>query len=454
MSRHPCSFERMFPVAGFRFVDLFAGIGGFHRALSQLGGTCVRAVEIDPDCRTVYASAFPHTEITEDVRLLTCGADGRELSLGEVAATVPDHEVLCAGFPCQPFSKSGAQLGVRDRTRGTLFFDVMTVVLAKRPEFVLLENVRNLAGPRHTDTWNTIIDSLHAAGYFVPRKPLVVSPHDLPPWWGGAPQARDRVFILARRDPEGGGGDVPLFDLSGLTTGWGPDRWSIEDVLDDDDAIDDVDAYGLRYDELTWLEAWQAFVQGVDADVLPGFPIWVDAFREVPRIPAGTPAWKADFLRKNSDLYRAHRHFIDAWLKVEWGPLRQRVADFPASRRKFEWQARKAQPRHKDRNLWKLVIQLRPSGIRVKPATYLPALVAITQTSVIGSRRRRITPPEAAVLQGMPRDLFVRAGVSDKAAYKQLGNAVNVGVVRAMATILFAAGNAAWMADVDIAVKA
>ncbi len=117
------------------------------------------------------------------------------------------------------------------------------------------------------------------------------------------------------------------------------------------------------------------------------------------------------------------------------------MADFVPSRRKFEWQARKAQPGYVDRDLEGLVAHMRPSGVRVKPPTYLPALVAITQTSVLGPKItgtdwRRLTPREAAKLQRIPFDGFERSGEPDKAIYKQLGNAVNVGVVARMAELL------------------
>jgi DNA (cytosine-5)-methyltransferase 1 len=431
----------------FEFVDLFAGIGGFHHALAALGGRCALAVEWDPECQAVYRGCFPETPLMGDIRGLTQHAGGAERDLDEVAALVPDHDVLCAGFPCQPFSKSGAQDGVRDTTRGTLFFDVMTIVLAKQPRFVILENVRNLAGPRHRHTWATIIDSLREAGYRVADEPVVLSPHLLAPELGGAPQVRDRVFILAHRVDRG---DMEVRVGERLlerspSPGWDPDRWRIDQHLDPEHGVDDAARYWLRAEEQGWIAAWQAFVQRIDDDWLPGFPIWVDAFRDTPEVPAGTPRWKRDFLVKNAAFYRQHRTVIDRWLREQWGPLRQRVREFPPSRRKFEWQARKAQPTRATRDLGGLVLHLRPSGIRVKPPTYLPALVAITQTSIIGRRMRRITPREAARLQGIPSDVFARAGVSDAAAYKQLGNAVNVGVARHAARALFEAGGAAWL---------
>lgn len=431
----------------FDFVDLFAGIGGFHHALEEEGGRCVLAVEIDEDCREVYGACFPETPLITDIRALTRNEDGLDRSPEEVAKLVPAHDVLCAGFPCQPFSKSGAQEGVRDQTRGTLFFDVMTIVLARRPRFVILENVRNLAGPRHRDTWMVIVNSLREAGYSVSQEPLILSPHLLPPPLG-SPQVRDRVFILAVREEEGSTGgliDWPILDRR-PDPDWDPDNWRIADFLDGDEG---TDAYRLRPEELGWLEAWQAFVRRIESDWLPGFPIWVDAFCPEPVIPEGTPAWKRDFLIKNSEFYVQNRNVIDDWLDCTWGPLKQRVEEFPASRRKFEWQARKAQPRRSQRDLYELVMHFRPSGIRVKPPTYLPALVAITQTSIIGWRKRRITPEEAARLQGIPSEVFKMAGVSDAAAYKQLGNAVNVGVVRLAARALFRSGGAAWVRESD-----
>jgi DNA (cytosine-5)-methyltransferase 1 len=135
------------------------------------------------------------------------------------------------------------------------------------------------------------------------------------------------------------------------------------------------------------------------------------------RIPTGTPEWKANFLRKNANFYTTHKQILDAWL-ARWDSLQA----FPPSRRKLEWQAQDAA------RLWDTVMHLRPSGIRAKKPTYLPALVAITQTSIVGRAKRRITVREAARLQGLP-DWFDFLDQKVALCYKQLGNAVNVGAV-------------------------
>jgi DNA (cytosine-5)-methyltransferase 1 len=167
-----------------------------------------------------------------------------------------------------------------------------------------------------------------------------------------------------------------------------------------------------------WINVWNELIGELDEESLPTFPIWADNLRGDLVVPAGTPSWKRNFLVKNHELYLRNRSVIDAWLERHDG-----LAALPLSRRKLEWQAQDA-----ERDLWKHVMHFRPSGIRVKQGTYVPALVAITQTSIWGPERRRLTPREAARLQGLPDTFLLHP--EDKIAYRQLGNGVNVGVVR------------------------
>jgi DNA (cytosine-5)-methyltransferase 1 len=398
------------PNPSFTFVDLFAGIGGFHAALGAVGGRCVHAVEIDPAAAAVYRRNWgldPLGDIADQVT--------------DADVAIPAHDVLAAGFPCQPFSKSGAQRGM-DEARGTLFWDIARIIEARRPAVVLLENVRNLAGPRHVHEWQVIISTLRELGYRASETPAVFSPHLLPPELGGRPQLRERVFITATFDPDGLDAELPVEPpvRPQPIPGWDPQRWDLAADLPLDDH--DVPGCQLSPDEQRWIDAWDDFVQVMweerEGRRLPGFPIWADSWvptREL-RVDSGWPKWKADFIRKNAAFYDAHSDVIDAWHR------RWHVERFPPSRRKLEWQAQDSA------SLWDCVIHMRPSGIRAKRPTYLPALVAITQTSIIGPRRRRLSPREAARLQGLP-EWFDFGDQRDGVTYRQLGNGVSVGAV-------------------------
>lgn len=399
----------------FDFVDYFAGVGGFHAALSNLGGRAVQACEIDPKPAAIYERNWK-LKPEKDVRELARHTD-----------TIPAHSVLAAGFPCQPFSKSGRQLGIAE-DRGTLFKDVLTILEAKRPPVVMLENVRNLAGPRQRTAWDLILHGLREAGYRVGSQPTVFSPHLLSRDSGGTPQVRDRVYIVGvwvGRDRAMTETDLDPVVPRSVQDGWDVMNWSIEaDALLPEPKGLARQRYALSTDEILWIDTWNELLATLGDVKLPGFPMWEFAWRY--RRPPGykaMPAWKQRFVEQNRDFYIQHRTAIDGWRS------RKRdvpISEFPSSRRKLEWQAGSG-----ERDLWQHLMQLRPSGIRVKQATYTPALVAMgQQTPVFGPRRRRLTPLETARLQGFDAATFSFADQSDSASYKQMGNAVNVGVVR------------------------
>jgi DNA (cytosine-5)-methyltransferase 1 len=391
--------------ADFRFIDLFCGVGGFHQAMSSLGGECVFACDIDKDCRKTYARNYglvPAGDITK--------IDEKE---------IPSHDVLCGGFPCQAFSKAGKRLGFKDKTKGTLFFDVMRIIDYHKPKYVLLENVRNLASHDDGKTWTVIRESLDEAGYDVLRNPTIFSPHYI-----GIPQHRERVFIMAIRKDVG---RLPSFFFN---------TDNIVDCNIDDVLETEVDGkYALSEDEVSLLEHWNRFIQNTRTGdgLLPGFPILSEYFIEDDSSLDydGMPEWKCDFIQKNISYYRDNRKFIDEWMEDG-----KDVRLFFGAKARFEWQAGIDD---ESPDIFSNIIQFRPSGVRVKPGTYFPALVAIVQTSIIGKLRRYMTPRECARIQGFP-DNFILDD-KDAQAYKQMGNSVNVDVVRLFAEFLMDVGD-------------
>lgn len=161
-----------------KFIDLFAGIGGFHQAMKHFNGECVFASEWDKNASQTYAENYgiePHGDITQIE-----------------AKDIPAHDMLCGGFPCQAFSISGKQKGFED-TRGTLFFDIARIVEHHRPKVLLLENVRNFEKHDGGKTLQTVVGTLKELGYSVSYEVLNASHY-------GLPQNRERIFIVGFRE--------------------------------------------------------------------------------------------------------------------------------------------------------------------------------------------------------------------------------------------------------------
>lgn len=426
-----CSVHR------FEFIDLFAGLGGFHVALDKLGGACVFAAESQAQLQDLYFENFgirPKGDI-RDVK----------------PTSVPDHDVLCAGFPCQPFSKAGEQLGFECTQQGDLFFNVAAIIAAKMPRYFILENVPNLLQHDGGKTFDRIKTILIEFGYDIDARRL--SPHQF-----GVPQIRERVYIVGSR--------VGLNGFSWPDPSHKPT--SIKSVLE----LQPTDAKRLSPQVEKCLDVWDDFLRRSPLSVeLPSFPIWsmefganypyVDGTPFAVLVEKGTcglakfcgshgvplkvlkpqdrwaalpsharteqfefPKWKQGFIRQNREFYESNRKWIDPWVS--------KVLPFPSSLQKFEWNIKGG-----ERDIWSYVIQFRASGVRIKRPSTAPSLIAMTDTQVpiIGWEKRYMTPRECARLQSLG-DLALPK--SRTRAFAALGNAVNANVVGGIASNLIA----------------
>ncbi len=414
-----------------KFIDLFAGLGGFHIGLKRIGHDCVFASEKDEELRNLYAKNF-NVEVQGDIREI-------------YTQHVPKHDILCAGFPCQPFSKAGDQFGLDDFDKGTLFDDIARILKLRKPKYFILENVANLQNHDSGRTWEIILDTLqNKLKYNVVFKKL--SPHHF-----GIPQLRDRIFIIGSKR------SLKKFN-------WPKEEASettIHDILD----VSPEDSKLLPDREVECLAIWQEFLDRLPTHrKLPSFPIWsmefgadypfiettpfeltqdfLDPFLgafgqslhgmnkkdQLERIPKYArskpkdglfPKWKIRFIRQNREFYRINKKYID--------PVLPSIQNLPPSWQKFEWNCQ-----GEERKIEKLLIQFRGSGVRVKRTNYSPSLVASTSTQIpiVGWERRYITIKEAARLQSLDS---ININLLEGQAYKALGNAVNARIVELIA---------------------
>jgi DNA (cytosine-5)-methyltransferase 1 len=420
-----------------RFIDLFAGIGGFHVGLSKLGHTCVYASEIDAKVQKIYSHNF-RIEPDGDIRKVR-------------VERIPEHDILCAGFPCQSFSKAGFQLGLDDLSRGNLFYDIARILDYHKPSYFILENVSNLEHHDNGRTWHIISNILEELGYTIDKKKI--SPHHF-----GVPQIRERLFIVGSRE------GLKSFEWPQKRTS---SNLSINSILE----VDPLEFKALPKREIKCLNIWQRFLNKIPKkDKLPSFPIWAMEFgatypyegtnpfrlnqkelskykgsfgcrlkglskqEQLNSIPPyaltdgkNYPDWKKNFIRQNREFYLLYRKKIDKILPE--------IAQLQTSWQKFEWNCQ-----GEERNISKLIIQFRSSGVRVKKSNYSPALVSSTTTQIpiIGWQNRYITVKEASRLQCLESIEFP---VDNSIAFKALGNAVNSLIVELIAENLIGRNN-------------
>jgi DNA (cytosine-5)-methyltransferase 1 len=180
-----------------KFIDLFAGIGGFHHAFHNQGAECVFASEIDEQARITYQHNFQ--KISPNL-FETNPLNNENLfnkNITEInPQNIPDHDILCGGFPCQAFSIAGYRKGFNDKGRGDLIFNILEIIKIKQPRVIFLENVKNLYHHDKGQTYRYIKDLIEKQGYFVKEKVLNTM------LYGNLPQNRERLYIVGFKNKE------------------------------------------------------------------------------------------------------------------------------------------------------------------------------------------------------------------------------------------------------------
>lgn len=455
-------------IDNIRIIDLFAGLGGFHHSFKKLGEelgfdvTCEFVSELKADLRELYVRNYHVNEniINPDITLLN--------SDDEIRRLVPEHDVLCGGFPCQPFSKAGKQQGFEDEEgRGVLFNYIRDIIRVRRPKCIFLENVANLETHDEGNTWKEIYRILNKELNYDIRH-TIISPHEY-----GYPQYRKRIYIVGVAREQGNLDNFtwpnlpkkPTCDIRGIMELQPTHPQPIKDV------------------QKHYIEVWQQFLNlcAENHAKLPAAPIWAmefgatydykeltPAFQPISQlcgkhgrlgdivngktkaeclaqlpnyaqpskkkgkpIEKQFPEWKIKFITENRNFYKNNKEWIDTW--------KEQLRDWENSFMKFEWNCDESE----HMSIADKILQFRPSGLRVKRPTYSPALTFMNsqvpifpgatyldenQQMITG---RYMTKVEAARVQGMGELNF--EGLNKSRIYEALGNAVDVEIVKLIA---------------------
>ena len=371
---------------GLKYIDLFCGIGGFHQALNRIDAECILACDIDKDCRVVYKDNY--------------GIDPINNVKDIDENTLPDFDILCAGFPCQAFSNGGKKLCFKDN-RGLLFDEIIRIAKVKQPKFMFLENVKHILKVSNGEVITYIKNKIAQIGYTLQL--FQISPHNY-----GIPQQRERVYFVCVRNDIYNGTDIKLPLFIG--------HCDFKNILDDKESINEK--YFIKGDTLNILEAWNEMINTfeVGEKISPTILINNAYINYTTEEFNAFPDWKKDYITKNKPLIKKYKTQFDTWYNTHSKLLQKREIYG-----KLEWQSGIIT---ENDSIFNHFIQIRQSGIRVKKSHYFPTLVAISQIPIYGKEKRYITPRECARLQSFPETF--KLAKDDKKSYKQLGNSVNV----------------------------